>query len=226
VAVAAVRGPALRALTARGPLREPLTEIGRASVTLLALAAIMTADVLLAKRYLAPADAGLYGAGAVVTKAALWLPYAVTMIALPRLAVAAHRRATLRLSVLVLAGLGLAEVAGVLVLGDVLFPIAVGAEYRPVSGWLWLFAAEGALFAIAQLVIMSRIAATDRLVAALLWAALLAEVGTVAVVHGSIGTILTVAAATAALIVVAGLLIPVRAKRGAEPELGLSSALQ
>jgi O-antigen/teichoic acid export membrane protein len=191
----------------------------------LALAAMMTADVLLAKRYLSPVDAGLYGAGALVTKAALWLPYAVTMIALPRLAVAAHRRATLRLSVLVLAGLGLAEVAGVLLLGAVLFPIAVGAEYRPVTGWLWLFATEGALFAIAQLVVMSRIAATDRLVAALLWVAVLAELGTVAFVHGSVGAILTVAAATGALVVAAGLLLPVRAKKGAEPELGIGSPL-
>lgn len=223
VAVVAIRGPALGVLTASGRTREPLGEIGHASVTLLALAALMTADVLLAKRFLSPTDAGLYGAGAVVTKAALWLPYAITMIALPRLAVAAHRRATLRLSVLALAGLGVVEVLGVLLLGDELFPLAVGAEYSAVTGWLWLYATEGALLAIAQLVIMSRIAATDRLVPALLWLALAAEVGVVATWHSSIGTILSLATGVAALVAVLGLLLPTRARKGGIVEMGLGS---
>jgi len=220
-AVFAVRGPALDVLTAPGPVREPLTEIGHASLTMLALAVVMTADVLLAKRYLAPVDSGLYGAGAVVTKAALWLPYAVTMIALPRLAIAAHRRTTLRLAIGVLAVLGVLEVAGVLVLGDVLFPLAVGAEYRPVTGWLWLFAVEGAMLAIAQLVIVSRLAATDRLVAAMLWLVLLAEVAIVSMLPGSIGTILIAGTLTATVVTAAGLLLPTRAKG----ELGISSAV-
>jgi O-antigen/teichoic acid export membrane protein len=218
-AMAAAGGQVRGTLTEPGGVRAPLAEVGHACVTMLGLAAIMTADVLLAKRYLPAVDAGLYGAGAVVTKAALWLPYAVTMIALPRLAVAAHRKDTLRTSIMVLAALGVLEIVGVLALGKSLFPLAVGKEYTPVSGWLWLFAAEGAALAIAQLVIMSRIAATDRLVPALLWVGLLAEVGMVALFHGSIGTILTVGTVTACLVTGVGLLLPARENR----ELALNS---
>ncbi|HEV2781639.1 MAG TPA: hypothetical protein VGX25_19825 [Actinophytocola sp.] len=213
-AAAAVKGQAWRAIAARegAQARAATREVAHATLTMLAMAAIMTADVLLAKRYLPAADAGHYGAGAVVTKVAIWLPYAVTMIALPRLAVAGQRRAALRVSIIVLAGLGVLEVAGVLLLGDVLFPLAVGDQYRPVLGWLWLFATLGAVLAIAQLIIMSRIAATDRWVAALLWTGLLAEIGTVGFLHGSIGTILTVATLTATAVAASALLIPVRGK--------------
>jgi O-antigen/teichoic acid export membrane protein len=210
-AAAAARGPAWHALTAPG--RAATGEIAHATVTMLALAALLTMDVLLANRYLPAAGAGLYGAGAVVTKVALWLPYAVTMIALPRLAVAERRGAALRVSVLVLAGLGVLEVAGVLLLGDVIFPLAVGEEYRGVTGWLWLFAIEGAVLAIVQLVVWSRVAATDRLVAGLLWVALIAEVAVVALLHGSIGTVLTVATITALLVAALALLLPVVPRR-------------
>jgi O-antigen/teichoic acid export membrane protein len=224
-ACAAARGPAWQALTARDreQARAATREIAHATLTMLAMAAVMTADVLLAKRYLPAADAGQYGAGAIVTKVAIWLPYAVTMIALPRLAVARHRRTALRVSIAVRAALGVVEVAGILVLGDVLFPLAVGDEYRPVIPWLWLFATLGAVLAITQLVIMSRIAATDRLVAALLWAGLIAEIVAVTLFHGSIGTILTIATITALTVALAGLLVPIRSRSGAEPDLPVGS---
>jgi O-antigen/teichoic acid export membrane protein len=205
---AATRGPGWRAIAAGG--RPPTGEIAHASTTMLALAAILTVDVLLANRYLPAADAGLYGAGNLVTMVALWAPYAVTMIALPRLAVDGRRRGTLRVSIAVLAGIGVLEVGGVLVLGPVIFPLAVGTGYRPVTGWLWLFATEGAVLAITQLVIMSRVAATDRLVPLLLWAGLIAEVVTVSFVHGTIGGILTIATVTACTVAVAGLALSLR----------------
>jgi O-antigen/teichoic acid export membrane protein len=206
--LAATRGPGWQALIIRaGTGSRAGREIGHASVTMLALATIMTVDVLLAKRYLPATEAGLYGAGNLVTKAAIWLPYSVTMIALPRLAVGEHRRGALRVSIAVLAALGVLEIAGVLLLGRMIFPLAVGSEYGDVIGWLWLFAAAGAVLAITQLVIMSRIAATDRRVPALLWAGLIAEVAVVAVWHGSIGTILTIATITGVLVTVAGLVI-------------------
>ncbi|HET9140623.1 MAG TPA: polysaccharide biosynthesis protein, partial [Actinophytocola sp.] len=166
---------------------------------------------------------GLYGAGAIVTKAALWLPYAVVMIALPRLAVAHQRRDALRMSIAALVGIGVVEVAGVLVLGPTIFPLAVGAEYAAVNGWLWLFTVEGAALAIAQLVTMYRVASTDRIVGALLWSALVAEIVVVAFWHGSIGTILAIATTTAVTAALAGLLIPVRARSSAEPGLELGS---
>jgi O-antigen/teichoic acid export membrane protein len=225
---AAVRGPAWAAMTAPGPIRAPSMEIIHATVTMLALMGIMTVDVLLAKRFLPAEDAGLYGAGAVITKVALWLPYAVTMIALPRLAVATHRKVALRVSVLVLAGLGILEVAGMLVLGSVLFPIAVGKDYGGVVGWLWLFTTAGATLAITQLAVFSRIAATDRVVAPMLWVALVAEVATVSMLPPSIGMIITASTVTAAVVALAALLIPIRSTgrtTGAEPEMALGSVM-
>ncbi|HEU5475408.1 MAG TPA: hypothetical protein VFV67_32595 [Actinophytocola sp.] len=221
-AAAAVRGPGRTVLAAPGEGRGPLGEIGYAALTMLGFAAISTADVLLAHRYLPAEQAGLYGAGAIVTKAALWLPAAVTMIALPRLAVPTQRRAALRVSALALAGIGVLEVAGILLLGPFLFPLAVGEEYRPVIDWLWLFALAGAVLAITQLVVMYRVAGTDRVVPVLLWTALTAEVIVVAFRHDTIGTIVIVATATAALVVLAGLLLPVRSRKTTEdpPVLG------
>jgi O-antigen/teichoic acid export membrane protein len=219
----AVRGAGWAALVARDRVRGPLTEVGHAAVTMLAFAALTTVDVLLAKRYLPATDAGLYGAGAIVTKAALWLPSAVVMIALPRLAVATQRREALRMSLAVLAGIGVIEVAGVLLLGPAIFPLAVGAEYAAVNGWLWLFTVEGAVLAITQLVILYRVASTDRLVGALLWTALAAEILVVAFWHGSIGTILAIATVTGLAVVLAGLLVPIRAKAGALPDATIAA---
>jgi len=62
--------------------------------------------------------------------------------------VATQRREALRMSLAVLAGIGVVEVAGVLLLGPTIFPLAVGAEYAAVNGWLWLFTVEGAVLAI------------------------------------------------------------------------------
>jgi O-antigen/teichoic acid export membrane protein len=206
--VAATKGPGWQTLTTRlGTGSRTGREIAHASVTMLALATIMTVDVLLAKRYLPATEAGLYGAGAVVTKVAIWLPYAVTMIALPRLAVGERRRDTLRISIAVLTALGILEIAGILLLGRIIFPLAVGPEYSAIIPWLWLFTAEGAIFAILQLVIMSRVAATDRRVPALLWTGLILEVATVALWHTSIGTILTIATTAGLTITLAGLAI-------------------
>jgi O-antigen/teichoic acid export membrane protein len=206
--VPAVRGPSRGGSPSPEP--RPGREVARATVTMLALAVLLTLDVLLAKRYLPETEAGWYGAGAVVTKATLWLPYAVTMIALPRLAVAAERARILRVAVAVLAGLGVVEVLGVLILGPVLFPLFTGGNYDAVTGSLWLFAVEGAILAVAQLVALSRIAATDRLIGPLLWAAVVAEAAVIALAHGSIGTILTIATVSAAVTATAGLALPPR----------------
>lgn len=195
----------------------PTREVTHAAVAMLATAAIMTADVLLAQHYLPAVDAGRYGAAAIVTKVAIWLPYAVTMIALPRLAVAGQRPAALRVSVAVLTALGLVEVGGILVLGPWLFPLAVGDGYQEVTGLLWLFAVEGAALAVAQLVIMSRLAATDRWVGPLLWVALAAEVLVAGVLHGSITTIVTIGTVTALAVGTVGAVLPVTRRPTAPP---------
>ncbi|MGQ0836950.1 lipopolysaccharide biosynthesis protein [Actinokineospora sp.] len=216
VATAAVSavlvGPGVRrALTTIADGAAVVREVGRAAATMLAAVAITTVDVLLAQRYLPPGDAGLYGAAAVVTKVALWLPQAVTQVAVPRFAVATHRRDTLRVSVAVLAGLGIVEVVGILLVGPSLFRLTVGPGYEGVNGLLWLFAAEGALLAIAQLVIVSRVAATDRLIGPLIWGGLVAEIVLVSVLPVSITVIAVIATATATLIAAAGLLLPIQA---------------
>jgi len=65
---------------------------------------LLNLDVLLARQALPAALSGVYAVALVLNKIAYWLPQAVGVIALPRLADAANRRRVVRTALLVRRG--------------------------------------------------------------------------------------------------------------------------
>ncbi len=73
--------------------RALLRELGQNSQALLAFFAVTNVDVILARNVLDNADSGLYAGGLILTKAVLFLPQFVVVVAFPDMADAARPRA-------------------------------------------------------------------------------------------------------------------------------------
>ena len=182
-------------------------EVGHAAHSLLALFVLTNVDVLLARHFLPPREAGLYGVGAVVAKVAFWLPQFVLVIALPRLGDRRRDRSALRASVAVLAVSGATLTVGVAVLGSLTVRLVVGAGYEDLNGVAWMFAALGSCFAVVQLLLYARLARQDGRPALALWVGvgvLLVLVGGFA--HGSVVSVAAATLSTAAALAGMGLL--------------------
>lgn len=142
-------------------------ETGRAALALLAMFALTSVDVLLARALQDPAQAGQYAAGAILTKIAFWLPHAVVVAAYPRLS--AGEPGALRRAVMLLVALGAAGVAGAVLLGPSVVPVVLGDDYPVVATSAGVFVLAGVLQSLAYLVVYDRLATDDRRTAALVW---------------------------------------------------------
>ena len=176
-----------------------------ATHALLALFVLTNIDVLLARALLDSEQAGLYGVGAVIAKVAFWLPQFVGVVAFPRFADARRSRATI---------ISLAAVGGVIV------GFVGGSAYISLVPIAWLFAAIGATFALAQALLLTRLAVDDRRAVIAIWAAagllvLLATLVLPATVGGLAASALLAGLALACVgLVVAGAEVISRRPRG------------
>ncbi len=152
-------------------LRAVIHEVGHALALLFAFFALSSLDVVFARATLSGHDAGLYGAGLIITKAVLFLPYFISVMLFPTLARGGS-------TVLHRWGLGAVLALGsVVVLGTAAFPglalAAVGGSaYDEVRGSLWLFAALGCVLAGLQLLVTTALARRHTRVVWIMWAAL------------------------------------------------------
>ncbi|MBB3039563.1 hypothetical protein [Hoyosella altamirensis] len=165
------------AVESNGPVRDSDTRrlsvmtVLRASHIQLAIVVFTSLDLVIARVVFEDTLAGQYALGAVAAKVAFWLPHAVGIVIFPRMANPALTKSAVRFIVVVLAGLGVAMVVGAAVLAPVV-PFLVGEDYRPIVGLLWLFAAQGAVLAILQGVLLSAIARDRTAVSLVAWAGL------------------------------------------------------
>jgi O-antigen/teichoic acid export membrane protein len=200
----AVESEAVRPTDSRSVLVETL----HGSHALLAYFALTNADALLARVVLSPHDSGVYAAGLIVTKACLFLPQFVTVVAFPDLAEARDTR-TRRIAAMLIASLGGAVVAGTWLLPGLALAFVGGDEYTEVQDLLPLFALEGSVFALLQLLLYDALARRSRVITVGLWTALAVAI---AVVLTSVDTVamlpvvMTSAAAGVALLSV----VPIR----------------
>lgn len=146
----------------------------RASHIQLAIVVFTSLDLVLARVVFEDTLAGQYALGSVAAKIAFWLPHAVGIVLFPRMANPAHTRTALKFTMLVLSGLGVLMVAGAGTLAPIV-PLLVGEDYRPVIGVLWLFAAQGAVLALLQGVLLSAIARDRTAVSLVAWTGLAVE---------------------------------------------------
>lgn len=189
-----------------GAVRETV----RATYSLGALFALANLDVVLARHFLEPRQAGLYAVGAVLAKGAFWLPSFVPVIAMPGLADPSRRRHTAALALAAVTAAGVLVTAAVALLGTFVVRLVGGGAYVSLADRAWLFAATGALLAVVQLLLYSRLAGEDRRVALPMWLIVAAEITVIWLWrHSSLTDVVTTALGTAASVAVLGLLAEV-----------------
>ncbi|WP_028658759.1 lipopolysaccharide biosynthesis protein [Nocardioides insulae] len=172
---------ALRRDRATGPIptggfRSVLVEIAHGSVTLLAFFVLSNADIVIARNVLDAHNAGLYAAGLILTKAVMFLPQFVVVVAFPAMSTAGERRRALLTSMSAVLGLGLLSTVCAWLLSPVAMIFVGGDEYAGVEDRLWVFAVLGTALAMLQLLVYSVLGRQSRRSAYLIWAAVVAMV--------------------------------------------------
>jgi len=178
----------------------------RNSQALLAFFAVSNVDVVVARNVLDERDAGLYAGGLILTKAVLFLPQFVVVLAFPSMAAAGERGTAVRRSLAVVGAMGLVATAGAWLLSDVALVFVGGGQYDEIADSLWLFAVLGTVLAMLQLLVYAVLARQGRRSVYLVWAALAALV-LVGATASSLPALLLVVVAVDALLLVALLVI-------------------
>ncbi len=162
------------ARTDRPQLREIGTEVAHGALALLAFFALSNIDIVMSSHILGKHGSGLYAGGLILTKAVLFMPQFVSIVAFPAMSTTARRRTVLLRSLMLVGLVGVICVAGALLLTDVAM-IFVGGEkkYGAIHPDLWQFAVLGTLLAALQLLIYSVLARQSRRATLLLWVAVL-----------------------------------------------------
>jgi O-antigen/teichoic acid export membrane protein len=188
-------------------------ESAHATHALLALFVLTNIDVLLARALLTPDEAGIYGVGAVIAKVAFWLPQFVGVVAFPRFADARRGRATV-ISLIAVATIGALVVAGTALLPGLVVAFVGGAAYVSLVPLAWLFAAIGATFALAQALLLTRLAIDDRRAVIAVWAAaaILIALATIVLPH-TVGGLAASALVAGLVLAAIGVAVTVRELR-------------
>ncbi len=177
-----------------------LRELGHNSHALLAFFALSNADVVVARTVLGENDAGLYAGGLILTKAVLFLPQFVVVVAFPSMAGARGSRRTRLKGLVLVLGIGVLTTLGVLVLSSLAVVFVGGAEYAALESRLWAFAVLGTLLALLQLMVYDAVARQRRGSVFLVWSALLVVVVGAQLTATVTGLLALVAATDAALL--------------------------
>ncbi|WP_122817269.1 oligosaccharide flippase family protein [Nocardioides pantholopis] len=151
--------------------RELISETVHNSHALLAFFALSNLDVVLARAMLDGHDAGLYAAGLIMTKAVLFLPQFVVVIAFPDMAASRKRNAHLP-ALGAIALLGLLVTAGTAVLPGLALIFVGGADYEEIKPLIWAFAGLGTLASMLQLMVYEAVARQLRSAPFVMWVAL------------------------------------------------------
>ena len=172
-ALGALAGRIVVAPLARGPaiaVERFFSETGHATHALLALFVLTNIDVLLARALLPAYQAGEYGVGAVIAKVAFWLPQFIGVVAFPRFADSRRGKATV-VSLSAVCAMGGLVVIVTAALPELVVGFVGGSAYEDLAPIAWMFAAIGAAFALAQALLLTRLAIDDRRAVIAVWAA-------------------------------------------------------
>ncbi|SDI50545.1 Membrane protein involved in the export of O-antigen and teichoic acid [Actinokineospora alba] len=189
-------------------------DVLHAAQALLALVLLVNLDLVLARHTLPEDVAGAYAVGAVLTKIAYWLPYAIAIVVLPKLASDEGRRRVIPLALGLCAVLNVIVVGGSALFGELGVRLIGGAKYASSVVPLWEFALVGSLLSLVQILLFSRIASADRRSTVLTWVAVLVEIGLVLVwLNGSLTNVVTAAVIATGALAVAGAVVELRSRR-------------
>ncbi|MBD3925930.1 oligosaccharide flippase family protein [Nocardioides cavernae] len=162
------------------------------SQALFAYLALTNIDMLVGRSVLDSHDSGLYAAGLIVSRAVMFLPQFVVVIAFPSMSTSRNPARALAGSLLVVGGLGGACVLATAMFPDLVLVFAGGKEYDEVSALLWVFAVLGTTMSLLQLLVYSVLARQGTVSMALVWVALGAVVAMATTMVSTVGDLLAV----------------------------------
>jgi O-antigen/teichoic acid export membrane protein len=151
-----------------GVLRETLHN----SHALLAFFALSNTDVIVARSTLSEHQAGLYAGGLILTKAVLFLPQFVVVVAFPSMSRATGRRGIHLKGLGLVLAIGAVTILGVVVLSALALVFIGGPEYSALQGRLWVFAVLGTLLAMLQLMVYDVVARQHQRMVFVVWVAM------------------------------------------------------
>jgi O-antigen/teichoic acid export membrane protein len=183
------------------PLKDSsfLREVLPVAAGLAAMWLVIELDLILARRLLEPIAAGTYAAAGLLARAVLFVPGAVSLVALPHFSRHrgrghdAHR--WLMSSTAMVLGLGLVTAATLTVFGDVIIALTFGRRYVEAASVLPLLSFAMVGMGLANLLVFFHIAAGSRMFQ-LLWPIAAIEALAIYLWHGSGETMAVVVAVT------------------------------
>ncbi len=190
--------------------RRVMLEVFHNSHVLLAFFALSNVDIVVARNVLDEHDAGLYAGGLILTKAVLFLPQFVVVVAFPSMSTTAERRKAVTTSLSAVAAIGVVVVAGAAVLPDLALVFVGGDDYQDIADHLWIYAVLGTVLSMLQLLIYSVLARQGQRTVYLVWTAFVGLVlGGLACssLRGLVTVVITADAALLAVLLVVSLLV-------------------
>ena len=154
--------------------RPIVREIVGNAQALLAFLALINCDVIVARNVLDEHDAGLYAGGLILTKAMLFLPQFVVVVAFPSMSTAHERRQALVRGLGLIVALGAMGVLACALLPRLALVFVGGSEYAEIQDQLWLFAVLGTVLSLLQLLVYAVLARRGTRSVYLVWGALVA----------------------------------------------------
>lgn len=189
-------------------------EVLHAVQAMFALVLLVNLDLVLARHNLPAHEAGEYAVGSIVTKIAYWLPQAVAILVLPRLASEEGRRKMVPRALAICAALDAVVILGAVAMGPTIVAVIGGQDYANSHIPVWPFAFVGSMLSLVQILLYSRIASADRKSTVLLWLAVVVEIVLVtAWLHDELTQVITAAAISTSLLVLAGAFVEIRSRR-------------
>lgn len=214
------RDPAL--VTEEHGFRHVIRESFHNSHVLLAFFALSNVDIVIARNVLPAHDAGLYAGGLILTKAVLFLPQFVVVIAFPSMSTTGERRRALTASLALVSALGAAVTLGAALLPQLALVFVGGEQFDEIADQLWVFAVLGTVLSMLQLLVYSVLARQGQRSVYLVWAAFASVVGiglTTSSLGGLLAVVITVDTILLAVLLAVSLRVirPVPAEETAPP---------
>lgn len=183
-----------------------MREMIRSSAALLAFFVLSNLDIVIARNTLNHHQAGLYAGGLILTKAVLFLPQFVVVVAFPSMSTQGEQRSSLVRSLIAVGVVGVISTLGAWLLSGLAMIFVGGASYSGVQHRLWLFAVVGTMLAMLQMLVYGVLARQHRGASFLVWAGAVALTLIGITLHSLTDLVLAVVAVdavlTAALLVI------------------------
>jgi O-antigen/teichoic acid export membrane protein len=158
--------------SSRHSTRPVAREVLANAQALLAFLSLINCDVILARNVLDEHEAGLYAGGLILTKAMLFLPQFVVVVAFPSMSTAHQRRQALVRGLALIVALGAVGVLACATLPRLALVFVGGPDYAAIQGRLWLFAVLGTVLSLLQLLVYAVLARRGTRSVYLVWGTL------------------------------------------------------